>query len=69
MITKLVVDGVLYIVSIWKYDNQSRRTAKVYDPRQSTPEKVLEEIETNVFLDQEYNKKYILTPLGMSPVL
>lgn len=69
MITRLIIDGVLKIAQIVRYEHQKTRVAKVFDPRGAVPERVLDEVQENIFLDREYDKKYILTPLGMSPVL
>lgn len=69
MFTRLLIDGVLKIAQVIRYENQKNRVARVFDPRASVPERILDEVQENVFLDREHNQKFILTPLGMSPVL
>ena len=69
MFTRLLIDGVLKIAQVIRYEHKQARVARIYDPRATTPERIMEEIEENVFLDMEHNQKFILTPLGMSPIL
>ena len=69
MFTALIKDGVLKIAQIIRYTNK-HGVARVFNPQDSrVPERVLDEIAENVFVDREYNQKYILTPTGLTPVL
>ena len=65
MFTRLIADGVLKLVQICKYSNQTQRVAKLFDPRGTVPQAVLKEVEPNVFEDDVEHKRYKLTPTGM----
>lgn len=69
MFTKLILDGVLKIAQVIRY-GKKHGVVRVFNPQDSRiPERVLDEIAENVFVDREYNQKYILTPTGLTPVL
>ena len=65
MITSLLIEGVLKIVSIRKDSNKSKKTAQVFDPRGSVPEAILDEIGENIFVERGTSNRYSLTNLGM----
>ncbi len=60
---------MLKIAQVIRYEHKQARVARIYDPRANTPERIMEEVEHNVFKDMEHNQKFLLTPLGMSPIL
>ena len=65
MITSLLIEGVLKIVSIRKDSNKSKKTAQVFDPRGNVPEAVLDEIGENIFVERGTSNRFALTNLGM----
>lgn len=65
MITKLLLEGALKIVSIRKDSNKAKRVAQVYSPREATPELILKETEPNMFKDMVNNVLFKLTNEGM----
>lgn len=65
MITKLLLEGALKIVSIRKDSNKTKRIAQVYSPREATPELILKETEPNMFKDMVNNVLFKLTNEGM----
>ncbi len=65
MITSLLIEGVLKIVSIRKDSNKSKKTAQVFDPRGNVPETVLDEIGENIFVERGTSNRFALTNLGM----
>lgn len=66
MFTTLLIDGALKIVQLVRYKNK-RATARIYDPKATVPEAILEESRygSNVFIDKITNKKYKNLPTGM----
>ncbi len=66
MFTVLLLDGALKIVQIIRYRNK-RATARIWDPRATTPEAVFTESRhgSNIFVDSITNKKYRNYPSGM----
>ena len=69
MITKLVMDGVLKLVQVCKHNAESKRVARIFDPRGVIPEAVYNEIEPDTFRDDVNDKVYKLTPTGLTPML
>lgn len=68
IITKLVIDGALKLAQVIRY-SKKHGVARVFNPADSrVPERVLDEISKNVFVDREYNKTYRLTPTGLIAV-
>lgn len=64
LLTSLILDGALKIVQIVRVERQ-RQSARIFDPRGTVPEKVLDEIQNNVFIDRETNKQYQYTATGL----
>jgi hypothetical protein len=69
MFTRLLIDGVLKIAQVIRYEHKQARVARIYDPKGTIPERIMDEVQENVFLDREHNQKFRLTPLGMSPIV
>ena len=68
MITRCIQDGVLFIASVFRYNNEKRRTARFYRMSNNVPETILKEVDRDVFLDEVNHKKFLLTPLGFSRI-
>jgi hypothetical protein len=68
MITKLLLEGALKIVSIRKDSNKTKRVAQVYSPREAAPELILKETEPNMFKDMVNGILFKLTNEGMVKV-
>ena len=64
MFTSLILDGVLKIVQVVRVARK-RQSARIFDPRGTVPEKVLDEIRENVFIDRDNNQEYRYTPTGL----
>jgi hypothetical protein len=68
MFTRAFLDGVLKIAQVIRY-GKKHGVARIFNPQDSrVPERVLDEIAENVFVDREYNQKYQLTPSGLTPI-
>jgi hypothetical protein len=67
MFTKLIIDGVLKIVQVVRYSNNHQSVARIYDPRGTMPEAILNELQERkgVYRDDVNNKDYRLTPTGL----
>lgn len=65
MITSLLIEGVLKLVSVRKDSNKTKKTAQVYNVRESIPESVLDEIGENIFVERGGSAHYKLTNMGM----
>ncbi len=67
MFTKLVIDGVLKLVQVIRYNSNRQSVARIYDPRGTMPEAILNEVKDrkNIFRDDVNNKDYRLTPNGL----
>lgn len=68
MITRLIVDGLLKLVSVRKDEHSSKRIARVYDPACQIPEGVIVEKENNIFYDEVNNRIFKLTKLGFQAI-
>jgi hypothetical protein len=69
MISSIVIDGALKLVSIIRYGKHSNRpdVARIYDPRATVPEKVLNcsKYDGGLFIDDETGQQYKETKLGL----
>lgn len=67
MFTKLVIDGVLKLVQVIRYNSNRQSVARIYDPRGTMPEAILNEVQgrKNVYHDDVNDKDYKLTPTGL----
>lgn len=62
MISSIVIDGVLKLVQVIRYGKKSNQpdVARLYDPRATTPEKILHcsKYNENLFTDEETGKQF-----------
>jgi len=69
MISSIVIDGALKLVSIIRYGKHSNRpdVARIYEPRSAVPEKVLNCSKYNggLFIDEETGQQYKETKNGL----
>lgn len=65
MITKLLLDRVLKLVQVRKDEHSENRVARIYNPREATPEAIYNEVEKDIFHDSLTGRKFHLTPMGL----
>lgn len=66
MITKLLLDGALKLVQVIRHES-GLKTARIYNPRENVPEKILYEsrYDQELFIDELTGAKYRYTQTGM----
>lgn len=65
MITALLLDKVLKLVSIRKDEHSKKQVARIYNPRETVPEAIYHETDKNIFHDDVTGRKFHLTPTGL----
>lgn len=65
MITTVLLNRVLKLVSIRKDSNSDKQVARIYDLKSTVPENILHEKEKNIFHDDLTGEKFHLTPTGL----
>jgi hypothetical protein len=67
MISALLLNGVLKLIQVRKDTNKNKRVCRIYDPRATIPENILDEVipDSDLFKDKVTGKRFKFTREGM----